>query len=170
MQLCQIDGILWSHLIRWESVQKQHCQVHDLIHPSRDSAKKWKINMKRERERERYPGDSVNKPSVTQESLIIIINHEKTKLAIMRALILLSLISVGIWQSVLTAGRLGSGWKYFWSELFTPQEPVHTLRENCVAQTWHSHDSITCAERALPCRVWTSQSPCAGGWNGECTE
>lgn len=71
------------------------------------------MNMKRERERERDPGDSVNKPSVTQESLIAIINHEKTKLAIMRALILLSLISIGIWQSVLTAGRLRLGMETF---------------------------------------------------------
>lgn len=126
--------------------------------------------MKRERERERYPGDSVNKPSVTQESPVAIINPEKTKLAIMRALILLSLISIGIWQSVLTAGRLGSGWKYFWSELFTPQEPVHTLRENCVAQAWHSHGGIACAERARRRRVWAALSPRAAGCNGECAE
>lgn len=122
--------------------------------------------MKREKEISRRQHKSLP----TQESPIVIINHEKTKLAIMRELILLSLVSIGIWQSVLTAGRLGSGWKYFWSELFTLQEPVHTLRENCIAQTWHSRDSITCVERALSCRVWTSQSLCAGGWNSECTE
>lgn len=51
----------------------------------------------------------MNKPSVTQESLTVIINHEKTKLTIMQALILLSLISIGSWQSGLKAGRLGSG-------------------------------------------------------------
>jgi len=54
-----------------------------------------------------------NKPSVTQESLIVIINHEKTKLAIMQALILLALVSIGNCRSLSTAGSLGSGWKYF---------------------------------------------------------
>lgn len=49
----------------------------------------------------------MNKSSVTQESPTVTINHEKTKLTIMRALILLSLMSMEIWQLVLMAGGLG---------------------------------------------------------------